>query len=102
MGLILKIDGVRHTMGQLKAGTYRQAILFGEDYKNCSDVELVEDALEIVRVAFDLTKEQAAQIDVDKIIPTFLQIQELAQRVFIEKAAEVPNEQGPADYPGQT
>lgn len=102
MNPILRINGVRYAMGKLKAGTYRQVMLFGEDYRNFTDAELVEDALEIIKLAFGLTHELALQIDVEKIIPTFLQIQELAQRVFIEKAAEVPNEQGPADYPGQT
>lgn len=109
MGPILRINGVRFAMGKLTAGTYRQVMLFGEDYKirtkenkqKYSDVELIEDALEIIKLAFKLTNEQAQQIDIGTILPTFLEIQEAAQGAFIEAAAEVPNAEGPADYPGQ-
>jgi len=92
--VVLRIDGTRHALGKIKAGTYRQVLLLGEDYKNYSDQDLVDDMQEIIRVAFDLTKEQASRIDTDRIIPTFRKIQKLAMEVFIEKAAEVPNAEG--------
>ncbi len=101
---ILRIDGVRYTMNRLKAGTYRQVLLLGEDYKNHSDEDFVEDMIEIIRVAFGLTKEQAAQIDMDTVVPTFRAIQQRVRTTFIERAAEVPNEEGPeeTELPGQS
>ena len=100
---IIRINGVRYTMDRLKAGTYRQVLLLGEDYKNYSDQDLIDDMQEIVRVAFGLSKEQINEIDIEQIIPTFRKIQKITQDVFVAKAAEIPNEEGPeASLTGQS
>ena len=93
--LILRIDGTRHTMGRLKAGTYRQIILLGEDYKKYAEQDIIDDMVEIIKEAFGLTKEQAEKIDAETILPTFTEIQKIAQRVFTVRAAEIPNADGP-------
>lgn len=100
---ILKIDGKRYTMGRLKAGTYRQIVLLGEDWPNYSEDELIEDCRAIVRDAFELTQEQSDQIEMEQVMPIYRKIKELAENVFVVRSAELPNGAGPAENnePGQ-
>lgn len=100
---ILKINGKRHTMGRIKAGTFRQIVLLGEDWPNYPEEELIEDCRYIVRDAFGLSKKQADQIAMQDVMPIYRRIKALAENVFVERAAEVPNAQSPEEIilPGE-
>lgn len=101
---ILKIDGKRYTMGRLKAGTYRQIVLLGEDWANYSEEELIEDSRGIVRDAFGLTQEQADRIEMEAVMPTYRKIKALAEDLFVDRSKQIPNEDGPetTELPGQS
>ena len=92
---VLKIEGRRYTMGRIKAGTYRQVVLLSEDWLHYTEEELLEDARIIVRDAFGLTQQQADQIEMQQVMPTYRKIKAMAEELFVARAAEIPNASGP-------
>lgn len=97
----IRINGKRYIATKMKAGAYRQIMQLIEIMDGIEQEELHEDMLEAIRLAFDLTPEQADQIDVADIIPTFARLSVWAKQAFMLKAALIPNAEGPATTLGQ-
>ena len=97
----IRINGKRYIATKMKAGAYRQIMQLVEIMQDIEQDEMHEDMLEAIRLTFDLTQEQADQVNVADIIPTFAHLSVWAKRAFLLKAALIPNEEGPEATTGQ-
>lgn len=99
---ILRINGKRYKIQRVKMGAYRQIMMLVDDMENLTQDELKEDILEALRVGFELTKEEAEQIDTADLFPMFGKLASYVQRAFTARAAQIPNAPSPAATPGQS
>jgi hypothetical protein len=99
---ILKINGKRYKIQRVKMGAYRQVMMLVDDMDNLTPEELKDDILEVVRVCFDLTKEEAEQVDTADLFPLFGKLASYVQMAFTQKAKQLPNAASPDATPGQS
>lgn len=96
----IRIHGTRFRAKSLKMGAYRQIVLLIDHIDELDPEELKEDMVEVIRIAFDLSAEQADQMSAADVIPTFRTLAVWAQGIFTAKAQQLPNVQGPEPAPG--
>ena len=97
---VLRINGNRVKAKKLKVGAYRQIMLLLEDMAEMDPEDLKEDMVAAIRIAFDLTSEQADQMEAADVIPTFRALATWAQGIFTAKVRNLPNGESPASQPG--
>ena len=97
---VLRINGNRVKAKKLKVGAYRQIMLLLEDVGQLDPEDLKEDMVAAIRIAFDLTCEEADQMEAADVIPTFRALATWAQGIFTAKVRDLPNGQSPAATPG--
>ena len=96
----IRINGTRCRAKSLKMGAYRQIVLLIDHIEELDPEELKEDMVEAIRIAFDLTAEQADQMSAADVIPTFRALAVWAQGIFTAKVRELPNVPSPEAAPG--
>ena len=98
---ILKINGKRYKIQRVKMGAYRQVMMLVDDMDNLTPEELKEDILEVIRTCFDLTREEAEQVDTADLFPLFGKLASYVQNAFTQRAKQIPNAESPDATPGQ-
>ena len=98
---IIKINGIRYKAKRPKMGAYRQIIWLVDDIGNLSADDFKDEALQIIRMVFKLTEQQADDIDVADVIPTFKALVSWAQAAFSGGVAQFPNEESLQATPGE-
>ena len=99
---ILKINGKRYKIQRVKMGAYRQVMMLVDDMDNLTPEELKEDILDVIRICFDLTRDEADQIEAADLFPLFGQLASYVQGAFTSKAQQIPNADSPDATPGQS
>ena len=99
---ILKINGKRYKMPSVKMGAYRQIMLLIDDMDNLTPDEAKEDVAAAIKVCFELTKDEADQIEAADLFPLFGQLASYVQGAFTSKAQQIPNADSPDATPGQS
>ena len=83
-------------------GAYRQVMMLVDDMDNLTPEELKEDILDVIRICFDLTRDEADQIEAADLFPLFGQLASYVQGAFTSKAQQIPNADSPDATPGQS
>ena len=99
---ILKINGKRYKIQRVKMGAYRQVMMLVDDMDNLTPEELKEDILDVIRICFDLTREEAEQVDTADLFPLFGKLASHVQNAFTAKAQQIPNADSPDATPGRS